>query len=344
MQNAIELEMVSSIQVKTIHPIRMEEVNIIKQVAREAQQTVLFCVDCEGDDIGAMVYQHYKQPLSVAFFILVVSPSPEEHFKMTAKLFSILKSTRHVYIFTGARYDRSGFTEPKDDFYITAMNDFITGSANRGVTVYLLTTCYALMKHWRDEWESKINMVFNMGGEGVPSPFNEGGKNLVGFNWRVGNEWVVPFLEKIPKHRRILLEPVTYHSEFKTQFGEDVIVSLSPRSFPKFIERVAHGALFGGKVSTLLFEQNHAWVHNGLKSNKDRQKWYPQKGLEGFYFCPPDILLSVMSNRTELYDWVKVKTITIKDKQFEVLSIIALPLSWIDDELENCWRKIEVYK
>jgi hypothetical protein len=207
--------------------------------------------------------------------------------------------------------------------------------------VYLLTTCYALMKHWRDEWESKIDMVYNMGGEGVPSPSS---KDPVGFNWRVGNEWVVPFLEKISKRRRVLLEPVTYHSEFKTQFGEDVIVSLSPRSFPKFTERVAHGALFGGKVSTLLFEQNHDWVHNLLEKNTGSQKWYPQKGLEGFYFCPPDILLSVMSNRTELFYWVKAKTITIKDKQFEVLSISELPLSWIDEELENCWRKIEVYK
>ena len=273
------------------------------------KRNILILQDCEPDDVLAMIYRNFWSPISWPFFVLTVSPSAKKHTEDTNKLFRILESQeierrknlmfhtddvfRQVQVYEGASYGRSGFEEPEDQSYVEALKKFFAEAEDGSVEVHLLTTCYALMKHWQDDWLPKIRVVYHMGGEGV------GGNGKVGFNWRVGKEWVKPLLEKIPYGKLYLLEPNFYNPLFQKTFNGKV--SICPSTFPKFHETIATGLKVKNELISFVVDHNYAWVHAMLKDWPDGRQFYPENGKEHLYFGPADICLEHLCDNINVH-------------------------------------------
>ena len=250
---------------------------------------VLICTDVEPDDFFAMMVLEIEYASNIEFFILVVSPDPKYHTELTIKLFNAMNTKRKVTIRQGARYGRDidgGFEEPKDQSYVKELNEFMKNSK---IEVFLLTTCYALMKHWDPEWEENIKMIYHMGGEGI------GKKGSLGFNWKVGPEYAKMMLRKISYEKILIFETAYYNPKFIKEFpyeglnGVDGIVSICPRTFPLTLKVIQDKIKDGVEVFNLLIEHNKEWVNAILSDWKEGKKFYPDEGQEYLYFEPADI-------------------------------------------------------
>jgi hypothetical protein len=313
---------------------------------------VLGLHDCEPDDKTAIAFLHEFLPEKIPMFLLTVSPNPEHHTEEITKLLSLLRpenpedtkqdihsNYRELTIATGARYGsqiEGKFKEPEDQSYVTKLNDFIMGAPDNGVIVYLLTTCYSLMKHWKDEWKPKIRIVFNMGGEGLPLKDKDGkiktdetGKAIMGlgFNYRVGTEFIDAFMSKIPVEKRIILETNIYNPEFKKKFNG--IVSICPRTFGNFSAAIMEKYLESNSFVKSLVDANKIWIDKQLQGWEEGEQYYPDKRMKQFFFGPADILLAVCSLDPATYK-LKEREITVGEKKYTIRSMVDLDYHAID--------------
>lgn len=305
----------------------------------------LILQDCEPDDYLAMMVIYSMVSKIDPTLVITVSPKAKEHTQITKDLFKEL-CTRvqvdplylaHVPIYEGATYKRDEvtgetiFIEPEDQSYIDAMVKFFDEAPEESVDVYLMTTCYALMGHWKDEWTSKIRCVYHMGGVGV----DEKG---YGFNWRVGFKWVEPMLQKIPYGRLILLETRFYNPFFKKNF--DGIVSICPRTFPKFTNLISELLEKGDTLIHDLVTHNYNWISRMLEDWPDGRQFYPDKGKEHLYFGPSDVCLALFfTTFCKDLSGIKIipncedRTIVLNQKKYSYYSVRDMDLKAMESKL-----------
>lgn len=336
----------------------------------------LIIQDFEPDDATAIAYQHMMTPSEVPFFILVSSPDPEKHTRETQALLETLlkKKERNISLEVGPKYGRGleddGFELLKDPPFSYKMDRFISEAEDDSVTVYLLTSCYCLVKWWHDDWLKKIKVVFQMGGEGVPTK-DENGKETTqfGFNWRCGSSYIAPFLKKVPYNKRFFLETRVYNEFFKNKFnipckytvrenGKELtkevtesIVSLCPLTFPKFtgsLNVLCYGVSGYIKkdeeVVSFLIKKNLDWIKSAWgkyweseEVMKRFNKFYPTDNW-CYWFGPADILLSVMS--LEKFETRKKKIFVPVKKEngdfkfeYEIASMEIMDCEFLDEKL-----------
>lgn len=311
--------------------IQKEEDNLFVQGSR-----VLALHDCEPDDKTALAFLYNTIPKLVPMFLLTVSPAPEKHTKEITNLLELLKSKNHeenreLIIETGAQYGKQiegNFKEPENQEYLEKLNKFIMDAPDNSVIVYMLTTCYSLMKHWKDEWAAKIRIVFNMGGEGVPREEKDGKiAKTLGFNYRVGTEYIDAFMTKIPVEKRIILETNVYNPEFKRKY--DGVVSICPRTFSNFSAALMESYIEMNPFVKSLVETNGVWVDKLLSDWKDGEKFYPDKRMKHWYFGPADILLAVCSLESSSYV-LKERELEVGEKKYTIRSMTKINFELID--------------
>jgi hypothetical protein len=319
--------------------IPVEPVDIIVDGSRS-----LILHDCEPDDKVAIAHIYGVLPTTIPMLLLTVSPQPHQHTREIIELIDHIKpkdpeNARELTILSGAKYGNNiegKFKEPEDQSYAIKLNNFIMGAPDNSVIVHMLTTCYSLMKHWKDEWATKIRIVFNMGGEGVPRLDKEGkimkdetGKDIktLGFNYRVGTEYVHDFMTKIPLEKRIILETNIYNPEFKRKFNG--IVSICPRTFVNFSAILMEEYIALNPFVKCLVDSNKLWVDSQLQGWEEGGKYYPDKKMKHFYFGPADILLAVCSFNPKLYT-LKLREIQVGDKKYSIHSMTDLDFKLID--------------
>jgi hypothetical protein len=273
------------------------------------REKVLIIQDCEPDDYLLMIMLNKHLDTKIEFYVLVVSPNAEKHTIDTIKLFDTMGVDRKVTIWQGASYSREkGFVEPTDQSYVSEFHKLFKDANKGSIDVLLATTCYGLMKDFKEEYADKIYQVWHMGGEGVARTVEGKQVRTYGFNWRVGTDWAKVFMNTIPSNKRVFLEPAFYNPDFLQKFKA---VSICPKTLPDFIKVLFDSDL---PIAKLFVEHNSAWVNKMLDASPECWKFY-EKGLQDRYIGPADVLLAfcyLVTEKTQVQDKTAIHIATVE--------------------------------
>lgn len=285
----------------------------------KVKDRLLIIQDGEPDDLWAMANVNMLLDKSIPFFILVVAPDPETTVKNTITLFTLftkMKICRQITVVKGAKYGREiGFVEPENQSYVQLLDDFIMDEGQ--CNVLLITTCYGLMKHYKKEWDDKINIVYHMGGLN--------GEGKLGFNWRIGKEWIKEFL-KIPA-RKIILETGYYTKAYKENYNTTSITPTSHKEFMNILKE--------SKSPVLIFlkEIMSKFTRKMLETNPECKKFYKEEEID-FSIGPSDVITSMILVAVYYQEKERFKTNKKKYEELEYESISEIHWKWFDCALD----------
>jgi hypothetical protein len=278
------------------------------------KKKLLIIQDGEPDDLWAMTSANIFLDNSIPFFILVVAPDPKTTVENTRQLFEKMNTKREFTIVEGAKYGREiGIVEPEDQSYVKKLDDFIMSEGQ--LDVLLITTCYGLMKHYKKDWDKKINIVYHMGGLNA-----QGG---LGFNWRVGKEWIIEFL-KIPA-KKIILETGYYTKAFKEKYNT---ASITPTSHKEFMDILKKSE---SPVLIFLKENMSKFTRKMLETNPESKKFYKEEEID-FSIGPSDVIIAMIMISIDFQD-KKFKTMKKIYENLEYESICDIDWKWFDASL-----------
>ncbi len=241
------------------------------------------------------------------FDIFVISPDPEFHLKLTCELFRTfqqvkspkeykiqngnVQAPKNLRIYMAAKYNNTEGVVDMNSTYVIGLNQVFTEEGSN-VDIFMATTCYPFMKHWRSEWYSSIDKIYVMGG--LSRQLTEKDdlskldvKTSYGFNWRVGFDAVESFMQKFSQ-KTIFIEPRYYRQMFRNH----KLVSICEETMPVLISLISQSNL---DCIKLIREHTKRRNQNILLNNKEMKKYMPNEENLEFYFGPADFLLGYVS-------------------------------------------------
>lgn len=302
--------------------------------------------DCEDDDCWLMLLLYLATNKKYdCFDIFVISPDPEFHLKLTLQLFRTFQQIKNpkeyklndgkvicpqnLKIYMAAKYNnKEGVVDMNNTDYIIGLNNVFTEKGSN-VDIFMATTCYPFMKHWRSEWYASIDKLYVMGG--LSKQLNEKDdissldiKTTYGFNWRVGFDAVESFMQKFSE-KAIFIEPRFYRPMFKNH----KLISICEETMPVLISLIAQSNL---DCIKLIREHTKRRNQNILANNEAMIKYLPNKENLEFYFGPADFLLAYVSIWTDSNAY-ELDEIPVKGQKYVVKTFKNIDLEQFELDL-----------
>ena len=168
---------------------------------------IVFIVKYTPESVFCFMCLDKIMPPNVDFFILLVSNNPSIDVIEFKKIIISIKSKRNIIIEESIiENSQNVLKEHKIQKYLVNLNEFIMKGK---ILLYLLTSCYSLMKHWENEWEDKIVRIQNFGGRDYINTYSE--------NWEIGFEYTKKMLRYIKADKLIVFEPSYYYQKLEKE-------------------------------------------------------------------------------------------------------------------------------